>query len=44
MKHFILSRLGKPGNAVVAAMVAVAAIGGWSKPSFHPPDTGACPA
>jgi hypothetical protein len=29
MKHFILSRLGKPGNAVVAALVAVAAIGGW---------------
>jgi hypothetical protein len=29
MKKFILSRLGKPGSAVVGALVAVAAIGGW---------------
>jgi hypothetical protein len=30
MKHFILSRLGQPANAVVVALVAAAAIGGWS--------------
>lgn len=29
MKHFILSRLGKPVSSVVAALVAAAAIGGW---------------
>jgi hypothetical protein len=29
MKQFILAHLGKPSSAVVAALVAVAAIGGW---------------
>jgi hypothetical protein len=29
MKHFILSRLGQPARAVVAALVAAVAIGGW---------------
>ena len=29
MKQFILSHLGKPSSAVVAALVAVVMIGGW---------------